>query len=73
MLDAGSRRHPRKQLRGTLILDPVLRPVDKGVVDVMVWNGGADRVQMSMCLGQDRLSADANSFAFRGHLVAQTL
>jgi len=70
MLDARSCRHPRKQFRGALIRNPALRPIDKGVVDIMVGNGRADRVQMSKYLRQDRLSADAKRLAFQMHSFA---
>ena len=71
MVDPRSCRHPRKQLRGALILDPTLRPGDKGVVDIMVGNGGADRVQMGNYIRQDRLSAGAKRLAFSVHSVAE--
>jgi len=78
MVDPRSCRHPREQRRGALILDPTLRPIDKGVVDIMVGNGRADRVQMDsgfrlVGFRQDQLSADANCFTFRVHSVAQRL
>jgi len=73
MLDARSCRHPRKQFRGARIRNPALRPIDKGVVDIMVGNGRADRVQMSKNLRQDRLSADAKKARVSGALSCVTL
>jgi len=56
MLDAGTSRHAREQFRGAVVLDPALRPVDKGVMDVMIGNGGADRIQIGGYFGQRQLS-----------------
>ena len=68
MRDTRPRRHAFEQLHRARILDLVARPIDKGVVDIVIRHGGADGVDMRKDWRQGRLSGAPEA----GTAVAET-
>ncbi len=59
MCDSRAPGHPLEQLDRTRILNLVARPIDEGVVDIVIRHGGADGVHVRHDRRQGRLSGRA--------------